>query len=45
MLLKSLLLIGSTLGLVLGTIGASVPWFFPNIFTSDKSVIQEVSSY
>ncbi|GAY52890.1 hypothetical protein CUMW_145420 [Citrus unshiu] len=42
MLLKSLLLIGSTLGLVLGTIGASVPWFFPNIFTSDKSVIQEM---
>lgn len=42
MLLKSLLIIGSSLGLVLGTIGASVPWFFPNIFTSDMSVIQEM---
>lgn len=42
-LLKSLVIIGAILGLVLGTIGTSVPWLFPNIFTHDQSVIQEVS--
>ncbi|KAJ0010216.1 hypothetical protein Pint_34788 [Pistacia integerrima] len=42
MLLKSLVIIGSTLGLLLGTIGTSVPWLFPNVFTPDQSVIQEM---
>ncbi|XP_050231281.1 protein DETOXIFICATION 46, chloroplastic-like [Mercurialis annua] len=42
MLLKSLVIIGATLGLVLGTIGTSVPWFFPNLFTPDQNVIQEM---
>ncbi|KAL8129265.1 hypothetical protein V2J09_018420 [Rumex salicifolius] len=39
MLLKSLLIIGVSLGLVLGTVGTSVPSLFPNIFTSDPAVI------
>lgn len=41
-LLKSLVIIGGILGLVLGTIGTSVPWLFPNIFTSDPAVIGEM---
>ncbi|KAJ6692763.1 PROTEIN DETOXIFICATION 44 CHLOROPLASTIC-RELATED [Salix purpurea] len=44
-LLKSLVTIGSTMGLLLGTIGTFAPWLFPNIFTRDQKVIQEVSSY
>lgn len=43
MLLKSLMIIGAILGLVISGIGASVPGFFPNIFTSDLKIIQEVS--
>lgn len=42
MLLKSLVIIGAILGLGLGVIGTSVPWLFPNIFTPDKSVTQEM---
>lgn len=42
MLLKSLVTIGATLGLVLGIIGTAVPRFFPNIFTPDVKVIQEM---
>ncbi|KAM7263075.1 hypothetical protein ACFE04_000758 [Oxalis oulophora] len=42
MLLKSLVIIGGTLGVVLGTVGTSVPWFFPNLFTHDQTVIQEM---
>ncbi|KAL4362577.1 hypothetical protein GQ457_04G001800 [Hibiscus cannabinus] len=42
MLLKSLVTIGAALGLVLGIIGTSVPWFFPNIFTPDVKVIHEM---
>ncbi|XP_023532591.1 protein DETOXIFICATION 46, chloroplastic-like [Cucurbita pepo subsp. pepo] len=42
MLLKSLLIIGAIFGLVLGTIGTSVPWLFPNLFTPDKKIIQEM---
>ncbi|CAK7329627.1 unnamed protein product [Dovyalis caffra] len=42
MLLSSLLIIGATLGLVLGIVGTSVPWLFPNIFTPDQTVIQEM---
>ncbi|KAK6240860.1 hypothetical protein SCA6_006249 [Theobroma cacao] len=41
-LLKSLFTIGATLGLVLGIIGTAVPCFFPNIFTPDPKVIQEM---
>lgn len=43
MLLKSLVIIGTILGLSLGTVGTSVPWLFPNIFTPDQKIIQEVS--
>uniref|UniRef100_A0A2P2MUV5 Protein DETOXIFICATION n=1 Tax=Rhizophora mucronata TaxID=61149 RepID=A0A2P2MUV5_RHIMU len=42
MLLKSLAIIGTIFGLVLGIIGLSIPWFFPNIFTPDQKVIQEM---
>lgn len=42
MLLKSLLIIGGFLGLTLATVGASVPWLFPNIFTPDQAIINEV---
>ncbi|KAJ8767182.1 hypothetical protein K2173_013579 [Erythroxylum novogranatense] len=42
MLLKSLVIIGSIVGLVLGIFGTSVPWLFPNIFTPDQKVIQEM---
>jgi hypothetical protein len=44
MLLKSLVIIGAILGLTIGTIGMSIPWLFPQIFTHDPNVIQEVSS-
>ena len=44
MLLKSLVIIGALLGLLLGIVGTSVPWLFPKIFTHDQNVIQEVSS-
>lgn len=42
MLLRSLLIIGACTGLVLGTIGTSVPWFLPYAFTSDHAVVGEV---
>lgn len=42
MLLKSLVIIGAILGLAIGAIGMSVPWLFPNIFTFDLKVIQEM---
>ncbi|KAB2635534.1 MATE efflux family protein 4 [Pyrus ussuriensis x Pyrus communis] len=42
MLLKSLVVIGALLGLVLGIVGTSVPWFFPGIFTPDQKIIQEM---
>ncbi|KAK6282780.1 hypothetical protein POUND7_016605 [Theobroma cacao] len=42
MLLKSLVIIGASLGLLLGIVGTSVPWLFPNIFTSDQKVVQEM---
>jgi hypothetical protein len=43
MLLKSLVIIGAILGLLLGIVGTCVPWLFPKIFTHDQNVIQEVS--
>jgi len=45
MLLRSLAVIGATLGLLLGIVGTSVPFLFPYIFTSDQMVIREVSSF
>ncbi|MBA0766440.1 hypothetical protein Gotri_015482 [Gossypium trilobum] len=42
MLLKSLVIIGASLGLILGIVGTSVPWLIPNIFTSDRKVIHEM---
>ncbi|GAU49096.1 hypothetical protein TSUD_90470 [Trifolium subterraneum] len=42
MLLRSLALIGATLGLLLGIVGTSVPFLFPYIFTPDQMVIQEM---
>jgi Na+-driven multidrug efflux pump len=45
MLLKSLVIIGAILGLLLGIVATCVPWLFPKIFTHDQNVIQEVSSY
>nr|KYP64923.1 Enhanced disease susceptibility 5 [Cajanus cajan] len=41
-LLKSLVIIGALLGLVIGLVGMSVPWLFPNIFTPDLKVIREM---
>lgn len=43
-LLKSLVIIGAILGSVLGIVGTCVPWLFPNIFTPDRKIIQEVGS-
>ncbi|KAL3730812.1 hypothetical protein ACJRO7_027785 [Eucalyptus globulus] len=42
MLLKSLMIIGAILGLVISGIGASVPGLLPNIFTADPNVIQQM---
>ncbi|KAI9128350.1 hypothetical protein K1719_001343 [Acacia pycnantha] len=41
-LLKSLLIIGTLLGVVIATIGMAVPWLIPNIFTPDPKVIREM---
>lgn len=42
MLLKSLVIIGALTGLILGCIGTSVPWLFPQAFSPDAEVIKEV---
>ncbi|KAM1760072.1 hypothetical protein ACFX12_002986 [Malus domestica] len=42
MLLKSLVIIGAILGSVLGIVGTFIPWLFPNIFTPDQMIIQEM---
>ncbi|KAL5788603.1 hypothetical protein ACOSP7_005552 [Xanthoceras sorbifolium] len=42
MLIKSLVIIGAILGVVIGTAGAFIPWLLPNMFTSDLMVIQEM---
>ncbi|CAH8372377.1 unnamed protein product [Eruca vesicaria subsp. sativa] len=42
MLLKSLVIIGATLEIVVGTIGTAIPWLFPGIFTQDKVVTFEM---
>ncbi|XP_028793550.1 protein DETOXIFICATION 46, chloroplastic [Neltuma alba] len=41
-LLRSLVIIGAILGLLLGIVGTSIPWLFPKIFTPDQMVIQEM---
>ncbi|KDP41728.1 hypothetical protein JCGZ_26746 [Jatropha curcas] len=41
-LLKSLMIIGAILGAIIASVGASIPWLFPNIFTHDLKVIQEM---
>lgn len=42
MLLKSLMIVGAILGVVIASAGAFIPWLFPNIFTHDLNVIQEM---
>ncbi|KAI4367691.1 hypothetical protein MLD38_023399 [Melastoma candidum] len=41
-LLKSLVIIGGLLGLILGCVGTSIPWLFPGIFTPDLYVTNEM---
>ncbi|KAL3843413.1 hypothetical protein ACJIZ3_000816 [Penstemon smallii] len=41
-LLKSLVIIGALSGLALGSIGTSLPWLFPKIFSSDPGVVHEM---
>ncbi|XP_020517237.1 protein DETOXIFICATION 46, chloroplastic isoform X1 [Amborella trichopoda] len=41
-LLKSLIIIGSLSGLILGSIGTLFPWLCPYIFTNDHDVIREM---
>lgn len=41
-LLKSLLIIGASVGLVLGIVATSIPFLAPNVFTPDRAVIAEV---
>ncbi|CAN1125180.1 Protein DETOXIFICATION 46, chloroplastic [Linum perenne] len=42
MLLKSLMITGTILGLGLGILGTSVLWFFPTLFTPDVEIIREM---
>ncbi|OIS98183.1 protein detoxification 46, chloroplastic, partial [Nicotiana attenuata] len=42
MLLKSLVVVGASFGLVLASVAASVPWLFPKIFSPDPEVIREM---
>ncbi|XP_057544708.1 protein DETOXIFICATION 46, chloroplastic isoform X1 [Amaranthus tricolor] len=41
-LLKSLLIIGGSVGLVLGIVATSVPFLAPSVFTPDRAVIAEM---
>ncbi|GAU29904.1 hypothetical protein TSUD_62780 [Trifolium subterraneum] len=41
LLLRSLVIIGAILGVLLGIVGTSLLWLFPYIFTSDQMVIQK----
>ncbi|CAI0437836.1 unnamed protein product [Linum tenue] len=40
-LLRSLVIIGAALGFTSAVIGASIPWFFPNLFTPDQKVVNQ----
>ncbi|KAI3717331.1 hypothetical protein L1987_68893 [Smallanthus sonchifolius] len=42
MLLKSLVIIGTSCGLILGAAGTIVPWLFPKVFSPDPQVIKEM---
>ena len=42
MLFKSLVIIGALSGFILGSIGTSIPWLFPKLFSHDPLVIKEV---
>lgn len=42
MLLKSLVIIGASCGLILGSAGTLVPWLCPQIFSPDPHVIKEM---
>ncbi|KAI3698806.1 hypothetical protein L2E82_42643 [Cichorium intybus] len=42
MLLKSLVIIGASCGLILGAAGTIVPWLCPQIFSPDPHVIKEM---
>lgn len=43
MLLKSLVIIGALSGIILGSVGTSVPLLFPQAFSPDVAIIKEVS--
>jgi Na+-driven multidrug efflux pump len=43
-LLRSLMLIGAVVGLTLGCMAISVPWFFPQLFTKDPAIIHQVET-
>ncbi|KAL9244977.1 hypothetical protein vseg_018689 [Gypsophila vaccaria] len=43
-LLKSLLIIGACVGVVLGAVATSIPWLVPGVFTSDLAVIGQMHS-
>ncbi|KAK1437891.1 hypothetical protein QVD17_03691 [Tagetes erecta] len=42
MLLKSLMIIGASCGIILGVAGTIVPWLFPKVFSPDPHVIKEM---
>ncbi|XP_076905758.1 protein DETOXIFICATION 46, chloroplastic-like [Bidens hawaiensis] len=41
-LLKSLVIIGASCGLILGVVGTIIPWLFPKVFSPDPLVIKEM---
>lgn len=42
MLLKSLVIIGASCGLILGSVGTIIPWLLPQVFTPDSQVIKQM---
>ncbi|KAJ8533688.1 hypothetical protein K7X08_007012 [Anisodus acutangulus] len=42
MLLKSLVIVGASFGMILASLAASIPWLFPKIFSPDPQVICEM---
>ncbi|GJZ82648.1 protein DETOXIFICATION 46, chloroplastic [Tanacetum coccineum] len=42
MLLKSLVIIGASCGLILGSVGTIIPWLLPQVFTPDPQVIKQM---
>lgn len=41
-LLKSLVIVGASSGMILASLAASIPWLFPKIFSPDPEVIREM---